>query len=307
MEKDSMNRMFYGKLVITGRIKAVTGIHIGSQRDISEIGGIDNPVIKDPHTGLPYIPGSSLKGRLRSLFEIFVNSQLESLRGKYSSLGDYQPGSCRQEGSENCGKFFNRRINRGWIHVCPDYRKALNCPVCRLFGASGNESNFPSRVIVRDAFLTKEWVEKWRGGEELTEAKIEVGIDRVTSQANPRTNERVIAGTEFEFEIIYNLERIDQWEDDVRNLLTAMTILEDSYLGGSGSRGYGKITFVFDSIEFRDTEYYRTGNEDKKLKIDSKGKAVSEVLKNFEELFSEVKIKLGDAANEGVQSGEAET
>ena len=241
------------------------------------------------------------------MLEIFVNSQLESLKDKYPSLKNYQPGSCGQDGSENCGKFFNRRINRGWVHVCPDYQKALDCPVCRLFGASGNESNFPSRVIVRDAFLTKEWVEKWMRGEEITEAKIEVGIDRVTSQANPRTNERVIAGTEFEFEIIYNLERVDHWEDDVKNLLTAMILLEDSYLGGSGSRGYGKVRFVFDSIEFRGIEYYRTGNESKKVKIDSKEKPVSEVLKNFKELFSEVKNKLEDAANDGVQSGEAET
>jgi len=288
-----MNREFYGKLVVRGKIKAVTGLHIGSQRDISEIGGIDNPVIKDPHTGLPYIPGSSIKGRLRALFEVFVNSQLDELKEKYSTLSKYSPGSCRPLNQENCGRFFNRRINKGWIHVCPDYDSALNCPVCRLFGASGNESNFPSRVIVRDAFLTKEWEEKWRAGEELTEAKIEVGIDRVTSQANPRTNERVVAGTEFEFEIIYNVERLDQWEDDVRNILTAMALLEDSYLGGSGSRGYGKVKFEFESVEFKTPEYYRTGDEGQKVEIDgAKGKPVPEILKNFEELFSGVKSRL---------------
>lgn len=289
-----MNRPFYGKFAIKGKIKALTGLHIGSQRDVSEIGGIDNPVIKDPHTGLPYIPGSSLKGRLRALFEILMNSQLEELKAKYPSLSKYSPGSCRPENRENCGKFFNRKINNSWIHVCPDYSSAINCPVCRLFGASGKDSNFPSRVIVRDAFLTKEWEEKWRAGEELTEAKIEVGIDRVTSQANPRTNERVVAGAEFDFEIIYNVEKLDQWEDDVKNLLTAMALLEDSYLGGSGSRGYGKVRFEFDSIELRTPEYYRTGDETKKVVVDgARGKSVSEVLKNFDELLSGVKDKLG--------------
>jgi len=287
-----MNREFYGKLVITGKIKTLTGLHIGSQRDISEIGGIDNPVIKDPHTGLPYIPGSSLKGRLRSLFEIFVNSQLDKLKAEYPALSKYSPGSCRPLNKENCGKFFNRRINKGWIHVCPDYESALNCPVCRLFGASGNETNFPSRVIVRDAFLTKEWEEKWRAGEELTEAKIEVGIDRVTSQANPRTNERVVAGTEFKFEIIYNIERLDHWESDVKNLLTAMALLEDSYLGGSGSRGYGKVKFKLDAIEFRTPEYYRTGDKEKKVIVDAGGKDIPDVLKGFEELFAGVKSRL---------------
>ncbi|WP_457751606.1 type III-A CRISPR-associated RAMP protein Csm3 [Thermococcus sp.] len=288
-----MNRKFYGKIIIKGRIKAVTGLHIGSQKDISEIGGIDNPVIKDPHTGLPYLPGSSLKGRLRALFEVLVNSRLNELRERYPTLSKYSPGSCRPDNRENCGKFFNKKINRGWIHVCPDYNSALNCPVCRLFGASGNESNFPSRVIVRDAFLTEEWVERWKSGEELTEAKIEVGIDRVTSQANPRTNERVVAETEFEFEIIYNVERLDHWEDDVRNLLTAMALLEDSYLGGSGSRGYGKVEFEFDHIELRTPEYYRTGDDEEKITVEVGEKPVSEVLKEFDGLFSGVKSRLG--------------
>ncbi len=288
-----MDRKFYGKLIILGKIRAITGLHIGSQRDISEIGGIDNPVIKDPHTGLPYIPGSSLKGRLRSLFEILANSKLEEWKGRYPSLTEYSPGSCRTEGRENCGRFFNKRINRGWIHVCQTYEAALNCPVCRLFGASGNESNFPARVIVRDAFLTDKWVERWKAGEEITEAKIEVGIDRVTSQANPRTNERVVAGTEFEFEILYTIEELSHWEDDLKNLLTSMVLLEDSYLGGSGSRGYGKVRFSFDSLEFRPVEYYRSGNMESIIRINVRDKSAVEVLGNFNDLFAEVERKLG--------------
>lgn len=288
-----MDRHFYGKVVIRGRIKALTGLHIGSQRDVSEIGGIDNPVIKDPHTGLPYIPGSSLKGKLRSLFEVFTNSKLDEWKEKYPALKNYSSGSCRPLNEENCGRFFNKRINRGWIHVCPDYSTAINCPVCRLFGASGKESNFPSRLIVRDAFLAKEWEERWRAGEEITEAKIEVGIDRVTSQANPRTNERVVAGAEFDFEIIYNVEDSNQWEDDIKNLLTAMALLEDSYLGGSGSRGYGKVKFSFETFEFRSADYYRTGDEEEKIAIPVGKRQVIDVLKDFDGLFSGVKEKLG--------------
>ena len=288
-----MDRHFYGKVVIRGRIKALTGLHIGAQRDVSEIGGIDNPVIKDPHTGLPYIPGSSLKGKLRSLFEVFTNSKLDSWKKEYPALKNYLPGSCRDDGKENCGRFFNKRINRGWIHVCPDYSSAINCPVCRLFGASGKESNFPSRLIVRDAFLTKDWEERWKAGEEVTEAKIEVGIDRVTSQANPRINERVVAGAEFEFEIIYNVEDLNQWKDDIKNLLTAMALLEDSYLGGSGSRGYGKVKFIFETFEFRSADYYRTGWESEKTAIPVGEKPVIDVLKDFDGLFSGVEKKLG--------------
>jgi len=295
-----MNRGFYGKIVLTGKIKAVTGLHIGSQREVSEIGGIDNPVIKDPITGLPYIPGSSLKGRLRSLFELYVNSHLKELAGKYKTLEKYSAGSCRGEG-ENCGKFFNKPLHNGWIHVCPNYKDAINCPVCRLFGASGKESNFPSRIVVRDAFLTKEWVDKWKAGEDITEAKIEVGIDRVTSQANPRTNERVVAGAEFEFEIIYNVEDMNQWEDDIKNLLTAMALLEDSYLGGSGSRGYGKVEFIFESIEYRPPEYYRTGDEGKIVRIqleNEENRKVTKVLSGFNDLFKG-KIKIKTEAKKG--------
>ncbi|WP_456451319.1 type III-A CRISPR-associated RAMP protein Csm3 [Palaeococcus sp. (in: euryarchaeotes)] len=285
-----MDRKFYGKLVVKGKIKALTGLHIGAQRDISEIGGIDNPVIRDPSTGLPYIPGSSIKGRLRASFEILVNSTLDELKNKYPSLANYNAGSCMSEGKENCGKFFNKRVTRGWIHVCRDYNTALNCPVCRLFGASGDETNFPSRIIVRDAFLTEEWKERWRRGEDLTEAKIEVAIDRVTSQANPRTNERVIAGTEFDFEIIYNVEDLKHWQDDIKNLFTAMKLLEDSYLGGSGSRGYGKVRFIFDSLELRTKEYYK--GEAEPIKVPVKEKSMESIVKDFDELFSEVKKTL---------------
>ena len=282
-----MDRRLYGKIVLRGKIKALTGLHIGAQREVSEIGGIDNPVIKDPITGLPYIPGSSLKGRLRALFEILTNSKLNEWKEKYKTLEKYKPGRCEEEG---CGRFFNRRISRGMIHACDSYDEALECPVCRLFGTTGKETNFPSRIIVRDAKLTEEWVNRWREGQELTEAKIEVGIDRVTSQANPRTTERVVAGTEFDFEIIYNVEHIGQWEDDLKNLLTAMGLLEDSYLGGSGSRGYGKIKFYFEGCEFRSPKYYM-GIEEAKV-LDVKGKGPKEFLEEFENIMKEIKKSL---------------
>ena len=287
-----MNREFYGKIVIEGEIEAVTGLHIGAQRDISEIGGIDNPVIKDPHTGLPYIPGSSLKGRLRSLFEIYVNSELNRLKSQYPGLKNYEKGSCRKEGKENCGKFFNRKLHNVWIHVCNTYEEARNCPVCRLFGASGKESNFPSRVIVRDAFLTEEWKEKWRRGEAITEAKIEVGIDRITSQANPRTTERVVAGAKFNFEIIYTVEDLNEVEDDLKHLLMSMLLLEDSYLGGSGSRGYGKVKFHIKRIAFKPREFYETGDEGE-IKSIEKYENVRELLNNIKEIVSLIKPQGG--------------
>jgi len=271
------DRRFYGKIIFKGSLKAETGLKIGAGRNVAEIGGVDSPVMRDPLTHYSYIPGSSLKGRLRSLFEIYVNSN-------------------KQKYNISIENFFNKDIGtRGnpiHIHVCPDYDTAIDCPVCRLFGASGDKSNFPSRIIVRDLYLTKDW--KNKPLDELTEVKPEVSIDRVTSKTNLRQFERVVAGTEFEFEVIYNVERLDQWEDDVRNLLTAMALLEDSYLGGSGSRGYGKVKFEIDTVELRTPEYYRTGEDDKKVVLQgAEGKPISEILRNFGDVFSGVKGKLG--------------
>ena len=62
---------------ITATIEIVTGLHIGGNNDEIKIGGIDNPVIKNPLTNEPYIPGSSLKGKIRSLIEWQFNAMTE--------------------------------------------------------------------------------------------------------------------------------------------------------------------------------------------------------------------------------------
>ncbi len=285
---NGINRPVYGKVILKGEIEAVTGLHIGAQREVSEIGGIDNPVIKDPATDLPYIPGSSLKGRLRGLLELIVNTKLEKGDVPEEIKLKYKPGYCTiQEIKDNiCDRFFNRAVGKVVIHVCDDYETAKTCPVCRVFGSSG-ETNFPSRIIVRDAKLSKEkeWVDRRKEGEAVTEAKIEVAIDRVTSAANPRTNERVVAGATFDFEIIYTIEDLTQWREDLKNLLAAMKMLEDTYLGGSGSRGYGKVRFHLEKLIYRPIGYY-LGREEEVELIKGKEMRVSEVVGSFDELFN---------------------
>ena len=267
-----MDRKFYGKIVLRGKIEAVTGLHIGAQREVSEIGGIDNPVIKDPITGLPYIPGSSLKGRLRSLLEI----------AKHTECPEKYP--------------FNRSVGQATIHACDDYEQAVTCEVCRLFGTSGKPDrrrgiegrNFPSRLIVRDAHLTDEWKKMWETGEFLTETKTEVSIDRVTSAANPRQNERVPANVEFDFEIIYNIEDKETWKADLKNLLSAMKMLEDTYLGGSGSRGYGKVKFEIEKAIFRSRAFYFGTEEEKPIELNIE--EIKELLneEKFEATFGQI-------------------
>ncbi len=253
-----MGDAIFGKIIIKGRIKLKTGLHIGAQTEAIEIGGIDNPVLKDPNTGEPYIPGSSLKGKLRSLFE--------------KSLSAKQPEDKRGSGED---KWFNRRIGDAWIHVCENLEKAVNCPVCRLFGISGKGSgnkNYPSRTIFRDAHLCND-----KELEEVIEIKYETAIDRITSAANPRPMERVVPGAEFEFEIVYNVENEQEKREDIKNLISLMKMLEDDYLGGSGSRGYGKVELRITKVVERTKDFYLKDESEKVLLSSEEGLEPEEV------------------------------
>lgn len=218
-------RPLLGKIKISGTLECLTGLHIGASKENMEIGAIDLPVVRDPITREPYIPGSSLKGKMRSLLE------------KALTISP------------------NREIGRDVkIHVCDDATKAIECPVCRVFGSTGKDGgkNFPARLIVRDLKLTDESREELANidtGLQYTEWKFENAIDRITSAANPRQIERVPRGAEFIFELIYNVEDTSQVDQDLKNLKLAMDLIEMDALGGHGSRGYGKVKFKIGEIE----------------------------------------------------------
>lgn len=213
-----MSIQFKKFIKISGKIKCLTGLHIGASKDVMEIGGIDNPIIRDPLTDMPYIPGSSLKGKLRSLLEMEIDGKLNS---------------------------------KGKIHSCTE----ADCQICTVFGSSVEDAGDrgPTRLIVRDAFLTDNSKEKLGSlrekGLNCTEEKFENVINRLTSRAeHPRQTERVPAGTNFEFEMIYKVfERNgDGGASDIKMfkwLLQGLYMMGFDALGGSGSRGYGKIQF----------------------------------------------------------------
>jgi CRISPR-associated protein Csm3 len=235
MEGNKME--FRGNIIVKGVIECETGLHIGGNKDIFEIGGIDAPVIRDPITRYPYIPGSSLKGRMRFLME-------------------WETGRVNS--------------NNGKPHNCTSEDKAKSCPVCRVFGISAAENLKvgPTRLIVRDAHPTEDTVEKWKEldtGLLYTEWKKENYIDRITSRADPRDMERVPKGSKFDFEMVYSIYDMgDGGETDVeffKYVRTAMRLLEDSYLGGNGSRGYGKVKFDVREVVFRSRDAYREGIE----------------------------------------------
>ena len=201
-------------VVIKKKLTCKTGLHIGGSKDDMEIGGMDNPIIRDPMTKLPYIPGSSIKGKLRSLLEA------RHCAGKLDDRGN--PCGCGRE----------------------------DCPVCKLFGPHFNQRHNlgPTRLIVRDAFLTEEskaeLKDKIEAGSLFAEIKHEVMIDRnkgTASRAGPRPVERVPAGAEFQLELVLRVFEADDEQKMLGTIEEGFDLLQMDYLGGSGSRGYGKV------------------------------------------------------------------
>ncbi len=240
-----------GRVFITFDIQAVTGLHIGGSDAGVEIGGVDKTVIRDKLSNRPYIPGSSLKGKMRSLLEKYHNKPI------------------------------NFPKNKPAFHVCQSAEPYKTCEVCQVFGVSG-EQDFatPTRLVVRDTFLSEESAKKLENAQTdlpYTEVKTEVSIDRVTSAANPRQMERVPAGAIFGcseieengqkkrvgqpaemifslYEIHFDNGSVHKAEEDLKRLdvlLEAMRLVEDDYIGGLGSRGSGKVAFTNIQVSFR--------------------------------------------------------
>ena len=193
------------KINYTGTIVLKTGLHIGGTNAALNIGGPDNFVVRNPLTNVPYIPGSSLKGKMRALIEI--------------STGDV---SSKGEASEN-----------------------PNGVAGKLFGVGANKGGHPSRLIVRDAELMIDDPEVDFNKTDLpyAESKTEVTINRVTAEANPRTFERVPAGAKFNLNMVLNIFEGEDENELKKTLNDAIQLLENDYLGGQGSRGYGQVKF----------------------------------------------------------------
>lgn len=240
MQTGNHFKYLFGNIIFDGSIKCITGLHIGGSSDTVEIGGIDSAVIRNPLTHEPYIPGSSLKGKLRSIVEKIVVTK------------DGLPLMANRHGGDSDKKV--------WRHECDDFQQAKNCPLCRIFGCTGKDksNNYPSVLLVRDGMLSDPETLK-NQGMVLFEVKTENSLDRLTSAAHPRTFERVPAGAEFNFSMVYRVELFGEQDnngaevfkkpvfpnlaEDISNILKAMAILERDGLGGNISRGYGQIEF----------------------------------------------------------------
>lgn len=218
---------------LKGALVLKSGLHIGSGNMEMHIGGTDSPVIKHPHTLEPYIPGSSLKGKVRSLLEMESGLMIYT-NGKVASSGTLQ-----NDGVKN------------------DTDLTAKCiEILKIFGSSGadkeDETRFgPTRVSFADCYLEDDWKKKARDNRWLlTEEKSENVINRIKGTAeHPRFIERVPEGTQFKFLVTFKI--LQDGDEHLFNnvLLKGLKLLEMDALGGSGSRGYGRI-----SLEFGDTE-----------------------------------------------------
>lgn len=203
---------FAGRLKIRGKIVVLSGLHIGAGTT-GGIGLVDTPLVRDPLTRRPVVPGSSLKGRMRQSLELLVG----------------------QNSTE----------------------------VSRLFGAPAEYSSRErTRLFVRDALLSEQSAMKLESMETdslYVEIKSENRINRASGVAeHPRQIERLPAGSELDMEFVYNASEIDQVADDLQNLAAALNFIEDEYLGGNGSRGYGKVAFKISDLEWKSLDQYKT-------------------------------------------------
>lgn len=272
---DKSQKPLIGKLYIKSVILVETGLHIGGGTENLNIGGLDKQVIRDPITMYPYIPGSSIKGKLRSILERVLPNKQINRRGSrdtyryesddlVSGISEIDGNFIRFEGAKTCelSRVFGSTGTLCWVETQTADREGLlerdspkrlieNQEYVKVKGR-----NSPARIIIRDSHLDDQSVkslEKVDTGLYMTEWKFENGLDRITAAANPRQVERVPKGAKFNFEMIYSVEDIGQAPKDVENLLKAIWILEDDALGGHGSRGYGKIKFK--NLEFCYQDY----------------------------------------------------
>ncbi len=202
---ETKQTQLFGKLVIQATLQVETGLHIGGSSDYAPIGAVDSIFVRDSMTKQPIIPGSSVKGKMRTLLAKARNPQ-----GIAEGPGKDEP------------------------------------VVLRLFGSAEKGHILLSRLQFSDSFVKKESLKKFSAIDTdtyLGEVKFENTINRGTGVANPRQIERVPRGMQFDFRLVYNIENEAEMKDDMDVLAQGFVLLQMDYLGGHGSRGYGRVSF----------------------------------------------------------------
>lgn len=219
------------KVIIIGKVIAETGLMIGSSSSAFEIGGTDKQIIRNPIDKKPYIPGSSLKGKMRSLLEIS--------RGTVD-----KDGFPTQNPAHEAARLFGHTKKN-------EQRKQQS-----------------SRLIVRDGVITEESLKLLKNTELLyTEIKAENTINRIDATANPRFFERVPRNAEFHLNMTLNVFDATQEDKSLDLVFECLRLIQDDYLGGGGSRGNGQVKFKLEKVVRRSVDYYKEGDEHIEVKL----------------------------------------
>jgi CRISPR-associated protein Csm3 len=244
------------KLHIQGTITVRTGLVIGGSDTALAIGGLDKTVIMDPADKRPYIPGSSLKGKIRSLLELSEGWVGGSGGGPVMHGANVHPDSIAAQlcGTAITGGKKLDAQNAQWVK---ERHRKVN-----------EDEQRPSPLIVRDSYLVQQTIFPY-ADLGYTHTKTEVSLDRITAKANPRTIERVPPGAQFRLDLILNIfQEADESPEDAAQkekhlvdlLLRGLSLLQDDYLGGNGSRGSGQVDVAIAHIFARDMDWYADPN-----------------------------------------------
>lgn len=199
---EDIKSIIRGKIIIQGELIVKTGMHIGGGSDYAPIGSVDSPFVRDILTQEPIIPGSSLKGKLRTLLARYRSKQ----------------------------------------YIVKDIKDDDEV-IKRLFGSTNPQTI--SRLQFQDLFVSEEskvLLESVDTDTYMGEVKSENTIKRNTGEAKPRQIERVPAGTKFGFQLVYTIIDESEVEEDLQTLRAGLNLLELDYLGGHGTRGYGRVS-----------------------------------------------------------------
>ncbi len=261
---------FLGFIKISSNLRVLTGLHIGGGTGGIAIGATDNPVIKGAD-GKPYIPGSSLKGKIRSLLELAEGLPICNKLGRHECVSKSKCEGC--DSKTDC-----EYAKSGYTGEA--------CDLCIVFGRAGEykTNEGPTRVIFRDCKINEELSDKEARKAGYTEIKYENAINRITSKVEYglRDSERVLPGTVFDVEILYrvfdadtngaelsDIKSLENLPDPLKKrlglIIKGMKLLEEDYLGGCGTRGYGKIKFENFKIEALPIDYFVKGGEPIKI------------------------------------------
>lgn len=241
-----------GKLLLDGELICETGLHIGAGKGSLDLGGADNPVVKDAF-GRPYVPGSSLRGRIRSLLEqaaglVAPENLIYLSRRRGQEVRIHQS----DEPGDEVGLLFGRN---------PGRMERVSGEALEVAAVS------PARLTAYDAPLDLDSITlqmRENLDDELTEVKSENAIDRVTAQSNARTLERVPAGARFRVRFVVDVLCAEDREL-LATFIQGLRLLEDDALGGGGSRGSGRVKFANWKLMWRSKGYYAAGDAERVL------------------------------------------